>query len=197
MEIVLATKNKGKVRELERMLKLPGLKVLSLDDFPEMPEVVEDGETFRDNAIKKAQAVADFTHMIALADDSGLEVDYLDGAPGVHSARYAGEEKSDAENNKKLLENLIGVPHEKRTARFKCVIAIADPEGNIKISEGTCEGQIGLSQKGNQGFGYDPLFIIPEYNKTLAELDMEIKNNISHRGKALVSAIKEIQEQLK
>lgn len=193
MEIVLATKNLGKVRELEKMLNLPGLKVLSLADYPNMPEVIEDGDTFTENAIKKAKEVAEFTKKVALADDSGLEVDYLNGAPGVHSARYAGVNKSDEENNKKLIRNLEGVPQDKRTGRFKCVIAIATPEGEIKTTEGTCEGLIGYVEKGDQGFGYDPLFIVPEYDKTFAELDIEIKNQISHRGKALMKAITEIK----
>jgi XTP/dITP diphosphohydrolase len=196
MEIVLATKNMGKVKELERILDIPGLKVLSLSDYPDMPEVIEDGETFAENAAKKAAEIAIYTKKLALADDSGLEVDYLDGAPGVHSARFAGVEKNDEANNQKLLLLLEGVPTEKRTCRFKCAIAVAKPEGEVKITEGTCEGIIGITQKGDHGFGYDPLFIVPEYNLTFAELDLEVKNKISHRGKALSKVVDEIKTQL-
>lgn len=185
MKIVLATNNKGKVREFEVLLAGLPLEILTLADFPHLPEVVEDGTTFSENAAKKARETASATGLLALADDSGLEVDYLAGAPGVYSARYAGPQKSDGDNNARLLSDLAQVPAEKRTARFRCVIAIATPEGRVELAEGSCEGRIGFEPKGEGGFGYDPLFLVPEYGATFAELDLDIKNKISHRGKAL------------
>ncbi|MFZ5652716.1 MAG: XTP/dITP diphosphatase [Bacillota bacterium] len=184
MRIVIATQNRGKQRELETMLGPLGLDVSSMADYPHIPDVVEDGETFSENAVKKARAVAGATGEIALADDSGLEVDYLGGAPGVYSARFAGEAKDDQANNQKLLGLLEGVPPEKRRARFKCVVAVALPGGPVYTAEGSCEGVIGTSPQGEGGFGYDPLFIVPDLGKTFAQLDMDIKNSISHRGKA-------------
>ena len=185
MELVLATRNQGKVREMRGVLEAYGVEVLSLDDFPQVGEIEEDGATFVENAVKKAETTARLTSKIALADDSGLEVDYLNGAPGVFSARFAGVAKSDQDNNEKLLALLAGVPREKRTARFQCVIAIAYPRGFLRTFQGTCEGLIGETPKGDLGFGYDPLFYLPEYDKTFAELDLPMKNKISHRGKAL------------
>ncbi|MFZ5648046.1 MAG: XTP/dITP diphosphatase [Bacillota bacterium] len=184
MRIVVATKNKGKLRELETMLGPLGIKVMSMDHYPHIPDVEEDGETFAENAIKKARVVAGATGEIALADDSGLEVDCLGGAPGVYSARFAGEEKDDRANNEKLLRLLDGVPLEKRGARFMCVVAVALPGGRVYTAEGSCEGVIGFRPEGEGGFGYDPLFIVPDLGKTFAQLDMDIKNSISHRGKA-------------
>jgi XTP/dITP diphosphohydrolase len=185
MKLVLATRNPGKVRELSQLLSPLGYEVLSLEHFPGVPEVVEDGATFRDNAVKKATAVARHTGQLALADDSGLEVDYLGGAPGVHSARFAGEGHDDRANNEKLLRLLAGVPPEKRTARFRCVVAVATPEGKVLTTEGTCEGIIAEEPRGEGGFGYDPLFYVPSCGKTFAELEPEVKNRISHRGRAL------------
>ncbi|MDK2889350.1 MAG: XTP/dITP diphosphohydrolase [Thermoanaerobacter sp.] len=185
MKLVLATRNPGKVRELSQLLSPLGYEVLSLEHFPGVPEVVENGATFRDNAVKKATAVARHTGQLALADDSGLEVDYLGGAPGVHSARFAGEGHDDRANNEKLLRLLAGVPPEKRTARFRCVVAVATPEGKVFTTEGTCEGVIAEEPRGEGGFGYDPLFYVPSCGKTFAELDPEVKNRISHRGRAL------------
>lgn len=189
MKVVLATRNQGKVRELEAMLAgIEGIKVLSFQDFPEMPDVVENGQTFEENAVKKAREVAEYTNLVAVADDSGLEVDYLNGAPGVYSARFAGENKNDTENNHKLLRLLHGLPMEQRKARFRCVIAIATPWGDIYTTEGNCEGFIGYEMAGDKGFGYDPLFYLPEYDKTFAQLDLEVKNRISHRARALEKA---------
>ncbi|SHE88028.1 XTP/dITP diphosphohydrolase [Desulfofundulus australicus DSM 11792] len=185
MKLVLATRNPGKVRELSQLLSPLGYEVLSLEHFPGVPEVVEDGATFRDNAVKKATAVARHTGQLALADDSGLEVDYLGGAPGVRSARFAGEGHDDRANNEKLLRLLAGVPPEKRTARFRCVVAVATPEGKVLTTEGTCEGIIAEEPRGEGGFGYDPLFYVPSCGKTFAELEPEVKNRISHRGRAL------------
>ncbi len=188
MKVVLASGNRGKIRELKALLADLEIEVLSLHDFPEIGEIVEDGLTFRDNAVKKASAVTDVTGLVVVADDSGLEVDCLAGVPGVHSARFAGEGKSDLDNNRKLLSLMEGVPEEKRTARFRCVIAISTPCGELYTVEGTCEGRISRAMKGEQGFGYDPLFYLPEYGRTFAELDPAVKNEISHRGRALALA---------
>ncbi len=185
MKLVLATKNEGKVREITKLLAGQDIEVLCLADFPEIDEIVEDGETFRENAVIKATEVCMQTGLITLADDSGLEVDCLDGLPGVYSARFAGEDKDDRANNQKLLELLEGIPEEQRTARFKCVMAVADTEFFVYIAEGTCAGIIAQEQRGDGGFGYDPLFYLPEQGKTFAELDLETKNKISHRARAL------------
>lgn len=194
MKLVLATRNQGKVREMSELLGPQGIEIISLAEFPELGDVEEDGDTFRENAIKKASAVCEQTGLMALADDSGLEVDALDGAPGVHSARFAGEPKDDAANNRKLLDLLSGVPPEQRTARFRCVIAIAVPDGWAYTADGTCEGVIAEEPRGSGGFGYDPLFYLPEYGKTFAELDLETKNKISHRGRALAGALDILSE---
>jgi XTP/dITP diphosphohydrolase len=156
-----------------------------LSDFPEAPEVEEDGESFTENALKKARFYATDLRKLTLADDSGLEVDSLKGRPGVYSARYAGGKASSQENNRKLLRELQGVPISKRGARFKCIVAIRSPEGKEAIAEGSCKGRIGFKEKGKKGFGYDPLFILPKEGKTMAELSLEEKNRVSHRGKAL------------
>ena len=188
MQLVLATRNAGKVRELTALLAPLGFTIRSLADYPQLPEVIEDGATFQENAVKKARAVAEATGCLALADDSGLEVDYLGGAPGVFSARFAGAGHDDRANNEKLLRLLQGVPEEKRTARFRCVVAVAIPDGRVFTAEGVCEGLIATSPRGRGGFGYDPLFYVPGYAKTFAELDPFIKNQISHRGRALTGA---------
>lgn len=185
MRIVVATGNKGKLRELESMLVPMGVEVKPLSDYPGIPEVVEDGETFEENAVKKARAIQEATGEIALADDSGLEVDCLGGAPGVRSARFAGEEKNDRANNEKLLKLLEGVPFSRRKARFRCVVALALPGGKTITTEGICEGVIGTEPVGDKGFGYDPIFIVPDLGLTFSEIDLEVKNCISHRGKAL------------
>lgn len=195
MKIVLATGNRGKVEELKYILKDLDAQVISLNEFPQVGDIIEDGATFEENAIKKAKAVSDATGLVAVADDSGLEVDFLNGAPGVYSARFAGEDKDDEENNNKLLSLLAGQPPEKRSARFKCVIAVSCPKGQLYTAEGTCEGVIAEDKKGEGGFGYDPLFIVPEYNKTFGELEPHIKNIISHRAKAL-EKIKPILEDI-
>lgn len=186
MKIVLATRNKGKAGEIQEILKDLNFEILTLDDFPHIPVLHEDGKTFKENALKKARFIAQHLNMAALADDSGLEVDALDKKPGVLSARYAGENATDEENNKKLVNELSGVPFEKRRASYKCAIAIALPSGREEIVEESCNGFIAIKPKGNGGFGYDPLFFVPEYGrKSMAELPPEIKNRISHRGKAL------------
>ena len=193
MRLVLATHNRGKVNELAVLLSPLRVEVLSLDNFPGVPEVEEDGDTFKANALKKALTVSLHTGEIALADDSGLEVDYLGGVPGVHSARFAGVGRGDLENNEKLLRLMKNVPPEKRTARFRCVVALATPEGRTFTTEGACEGIIGSLPRGSEGFGYDPLFVVPEFGKTFAELDMETKNRISHRGRAFSLATEIIE----
>lgn len=189
MKVVLATRNAGKVREIMDILAPHGFEVSSLRDFPEIGEIIEDGATFKENAMIKATTVAAHTGLIALADDSGLEVDALDGAPGVHSSRFAGEGKDDQANNLKLLEQLSDIPAEQRAARFKCVIAIAEIDGWVHLAEGSCEGIIINEPRGEGGFGYDPLFYVPEYDKTFAELDPAVKNKISHRARALEGAV--------
>ncbi|HZW83907.1 MAG TPA: XTP/dITP diphosphatase [Candidatus Deferrimicrobium sp.] len=189
MDILLATNNQGKVRELVKLLGDLPFNVLSLQDFPEIGEIEEDGETFADNALIKARTAAGISRLLTLADDSGLEVDALEGRPGVHSARFAGEPKDDSENNAKLLELLRDVPAEQRTARFKSVIAVVAPSGEEYLTEGACEGVIGFTPKGTEGFGYDPLFFVTEFDKSFSELTLEEKNSISHRGKALRAAL--------
>jgi XTP/dITP diphosphohydrolase len=194
LEIVAATRNEGKLKEFRELLAGLPIRLLTVADFPGIPEVAENGNTFAENARLKAEAMAAETGLIAVADDSGLEVDALQGAPGVRSARFAGEPGDDRKNNEKLLELLRGVPPERRTARFRCLIAIAVPGEETYFSDGTCEGYIGLAPRGTNGFGYDPLFLVPEFDRTFAELDPEEKNRISHRGRALKQAQKILRE---
>ncbi|MGE5373280.1 MAG: RdgB/HAM1 family non-canonical purine NTP pyrophosphatase [Solirubrobacterales bacterium] len=169
------------------ILGLAADSIATLDEYPEMPDVEEDGDTFLANAIKKAEAAAAYTGEIAMADDSGLEVDALNGQPGVYSARFAGEPSDDAKNNAKLLALLTNVPAEKRTGRFRCVIAVAEPDGRVETADGTCEGRIAFVEAGNGGFGYDPLFIPDGFERSFGELTPETKHRISHRGKALAA----------
>ncbi|MCR2044630.1 XTP/dITP diphosphatase [Anaerosalibacter massiliensis] len=185
-KIILSTGNINKVEEIEDILKgLPfsiySKKEIGLGDL----EVEEDGETLEENAIKKALAISEKVNGIVIADDTGLFVDALDGAPGVYSARYAGEEASYEDNNKKLLEELKGVALAERDAKFKTIIAIVTEDKQVKTVSGECKGKIGFELKGKEGFGYDPLFIVEGYEKTFAQLGEEIKNKISHRAKAL------------
>lgn len=187
--IILATRNQGKIAELSAMLDGFGLDVKGLSEFPEIGEIEEDGATFHENSLKKARVVAEKTGLVAVADDSGLEVDALDGAPGVYSARYAGEAADDAANNQKLLAELTDVPEDRRTARFKCVMTAYAPNGETLTAGGTWEGRIALAPQGEQGFGYDPLFFDPQAQKTAAQMDRETKNSRSHRGKALQDLI--------
>ena len=190
--LVFATRNPGKLAELRQLL--PGIDVLSVDEAAHqlgirIAEVIEDADTFEGNAIKKAREVSAITKFPALADDSGLEVDALDGAPGVFSARYAGEHAGDAANNAKLLAALAGVPAENRTARFRCVLALADVDGNlgeeVVTAHGVAEGVILDSPRGTGGFGYDPLFLFPELDQTFAELGIGTKGDLSHRARAM------------
>jgi len=184
-QLLVASGNKGKLREFAELLKGVVDTVLSPADFPGLPEVEEDGATFEANAIKKARSAALFTGIPVLADDSGLSVDYLSGRPGVYSARFAGEGASDADNNALLLRELAGVPAEKRTAAFHCVIALCQPDGSCQSFDGSLPGVILDAPRGTGGFGYDPLFLVPEYDQTFSELPLEIKNTISHRGRAM------------
>lgn len=183
--LVLASKNRHKLVELSEMLRGVSVAVRPATEYPGFPDVVEDGATFAANAVKKALAGARFTKEWALADDSGLEVDALGGQPGVFSARFAGEPSSDSRNNAKLLAAMNGVAPRDRSARFRSVIALVSPDGNVECVEGTCEGIIGYRLSGEGGFGYDPLFIVPSLGKTFAELTPDEKNRISHRGRAM------------
>ena len=185
MELIVATRNRGKIREIREALRELGLRIYSLSDFTDVPEIEEDGKSFTENALKKARFYSKVFGKLTLADDSGLEVDSLKGLPGIYSARYAGKEASTRGNNQKLLNEMEGISLSKRGARFKCVIAMVSPDGREAIAEGSCKGRIGFKEKGRRGFGYDPLFILPKYGKTMAELSLEEKNKISHRGKAL------------
>jgi XTP/dITP diphosphohydrolase len=184
-ELVVATGNKGKLREFGELLKGVVETILSPADFPGFPEVEEDGDTFEANAIKKAMSAAVFTGKPVLADDSGISVDYLGGRPGVYSARYAGEGAADADNNALLLQELAGVPAGQRGAAFHCVIALCHPDGSCQTFDGSLPGVILEEPRGAGGFGYDPLFLVPEYGQTFSELPLDIKNAISHRGRAM------------
>jgi len=194
MKLVLATNNKHKIREISALLDGLDIQILTKDDFADFPDVDETGTTLEANAELKARAIYEFTRLPSLADDSGLEVDHLNGAPGVYSARYAGEGCTFEDNNRKLLGELDGVPAEKRSARFRCVIAIAFDGSNVRLAEGRVDGRITTANQGKDGFGYDPVFEVPELGKTFAELSAEHKNRISHRGLALEVAKKLLAE---
>ncbi len=193
--VVVATRNAGKLKEIRAILGSE-LDLKSLFDFEDVPDVDEDGDTFEANASKKALTASRATGCVALADDSGLQVDALSGEPGVHSARFAGDHASDAENNAKLLTLMEGLPKEKRTARFRCVVAVSTPEGTVRTAAGECEGRILEAPKGKGGFGYDPLFWMPDLGKTLAEVPLEKKNQISHRSRAVRAARPLVEEAL-
>lgn len=195
LTLVIATRNPGKTKEIQDLLKGFPIDIKNLDDFGPIPEVVEDGETFDDNAYKKSSFTARVLGLPALSDDSGLCVDALDGAPGVYSARYAGENATDAENCAKLLAELKG--RENRNASFKCVISIAVPTGAALTYEGSCDGIILESPRGENGFGYDPVFFFPSHNKTFAEISREEKSYVSHRGKALRELRNEFDKAIK
>lgn len=188
MELVLATGNRDKQQEMKAFLQDLGLTIRTLDEFPAAPVVIEDGETCQANAGKKAREISRFTGALALADDTGLEVDALGGRPGVFAARYAGAHATYADNCRKLLDELTGVPVDQRGARFLTVVAIADPASSVEFVEGVLQGRIADHCFGSHGFGYDPVFVVPELGKTLAELTLDQKNRISHRGQALAKA---------
>ena len=187
-ELVLATRNRHKVIELVALLGDLGITIRTLDEFSDATDVVEDGDTCEANAVKKARAIAEFTGLPAVADDTGLEVDALGGRPGVYAARYAGEDATYEDNCRKLLRELTGVPRDRRTARFLTVAAIALPSDGIRVAQGTLDGVIAEEASGTLGFGYDPLFLIPELGKTLAQLSADEKNTVSHRAKAFTQA---------
>ena len=192
--LVLATRNAGKVKEFQEILKEFPVEIKNLNDFGPIPEVEEDGETFDDNAYKKALFTAKALGLPAIADDSGLVVEALDGAPGVKSARYAGENASDQDNINKLLKELEGQSN--RQAAFECVLSIAVPSGPALTYEGRCEGEITLQPQGHKGFGYDPVFYCPTYGKTFAEISGAEKNRVSHRGRALAEFVSEFDKVL-
>lgn len=183
-ELVLATRNRHKGEELAALLGDLGIRIRTLDEFPEAPEVIEDGATCEANAVKKARAIAETIGLPAVADDTGLEVDALGGRPGIFAARYAGEGATYEDNCRKLLRELSGVPRERRTARFITVAAMAFPGDGVQVARGVLEGLIAEAATGSHGFGYDPVFLVPELGKTLAQLSPEEKNRMSHRAKA-------------
>lgn len=194
--IIFATKNEDKLREIRMILSDLGVPLVSMKEAGVSAEIEENGKSFEENAVIKAKAVMELTGETVLADDSGLQIDYLDGAPGIYSARFMGEDTSYDVKNTALLEKLEGVPDEKRTARFVCAIACALPDGRILTCRETMEGRIGYEIKGENGFGYDPIFFLPEYGCTSAEIPPEKKNELSHRGKALRSMREKLKEVL-
>ncbi|HHY23216.1 MAG TPA: XTP/dITP diphosphatase [Clostridiaceae bacterium] len=191
--IIVATKNKGKYHEIKEILTDMPFNVLSMEDMNLDIDIVENGNTFEENSLIKAREVCKLTGDIVIADDSGLEIDYLNGRPGIHSSRFGGENTTDEERNRKLLTILEKVPFEKRKARFVCVIAVVYPEGNYFTVKGTCDGYIDFEPKGKNGFGYDPIFYVPEYDMTTAQMEPKEKHKISHRGKALKLMIEELK----
>lgn len=193
--IIAATQNKNKIREIETITSQFGMSIISRDEagIPKV-EIVEDGETFEENSFKKAFEIMKLCHKITIADDSGLEVDCLDGAPGIYSARFAGEDGNDEANNRRLVELIRDIPYEKRTGRFVSVITMVYPDGESITARGEVEGHILLEKRGSNGFGYDPLFVPLGYDRTFGELDSEIKNRISHRANALMTLKKKLQE---
>jgi XTP/dITP diphosphohydrolase len=196
IELVVATRNKKKLSEIKDILKGIKIKLLSLDSFKDAPRVVENGKTFQENAVKKAVKLARFTGKPCLGEDSGLCVDALDGAPGIYSARFSGRDKSDLKNNLKLLRLLKDLPLSKRNAHYVCAVALADKNGLLGVVEGKCSGLIAPEPKGSAGFGYDPLFHIPKYKKTFAQLGEKIKHKMSHRYHALKKARSVIEKRI-
>lgn len=192
--LVVATGNPGKFNEIAALLQGLEVLLLPLDRVGPIEVPPEGGESFQENACRKARAVARAARQFALADDSGLEVDALGGQPGVLSARFGSPQATDADRNALLLELLRGIPPEKRTARFRCVVAIAEPQGRVRVAEGICEGRIAAAARGSLGFGYDPIFEIPSLGKTFAELSPEVKNRVSHRARAIAGAREILRE---
>lgn len=184
-KLIFATSNEGKMREIREIMRDSGYEVLSLKEAGITADIEENGTTFEENAVIKARTIAELTNEMAMADDSGLEVDYLDKAPGIYSARFLGEDTSYDVKNSYILEQLRNVPGQERSARFVCAIACVFPDGRQLVTRATIEGYIGSEMRGEHGFGYDPIFVVPEFGKTTAELTMEEKNQISHRAKAL------------
>lgn len=184
MEIVVATANRNKLEEIRTLLGGINVSLFSLHDLPNPPSLPEEGKTYLENAAHKATTVFHLTGKGAIGEDSGLEVDALDGGPGLLSRRFGGGHLTDSQRNSLLLEHLKDVPAPNRTARFRCVVALVDPAGRLRSFEGTCEGLIATSPRGSEGFGYDPIFLVPGYGKTMAELGLKVKNHISHRARA-------------
>ncbi len=195
-KIIFATGNQGKMHEIRQILGDMDLEVVSMKEAGIDIDIVEDGTTFEENAIIKAKAVAAYTDAIVLADDSGLEIEYLNNEPGIYSARYMGADTPYSVKNQNFIDRLKGVPDEKRTARFVCVIAAAMPDGEIFTTKGVIEGRIAQEEKGENGFGFDPIFYVPEYGCTTAQLSEEQKNAISHRGKALEAMKEELRKRI-
>lgn len=195
-KIIFATGNEGKLKEIKVILDMAGVEILSMKEAGIHADIEENGSTFEENAIIKAKAIGELTGEIVLADDSGLEIDYLNKEPGVYSARYAGEDTPYSIKNQMLLDRLEGVEMEQRTARFVCVIAAALPDGRVITTRGTIEGYIGYAPAGENGFGYDPIFYVPEYKCSTAQLTMAQKNELSHRGKALRAMKEELKAYL-
>jgi XTP/dITP diphosphohydrolase len=191
LEIIIATKNLSKVKEIKDIIDNSNIKILTKKDFLQLPKIDEDGKTFQENALKKAGKISEYTGKVCLADDSGLEIDYLEGKPGIYSSRWGN---NDEERINKVLNLLENVPENKRNAKFVCVLVLAFPDGRKYMVKEECPGKISFIPRGKYGFGYDPIFLIPEYNQTFAELGDKIKNQISHRGKALRRMIKIINE---
>lgn len=194
VRLIAATKNKGKLEEIAQLLEQFPCDVVSMAEAGIEVNIEENGSTFEENALIKAKSVWKVIGETVIADDSGLEVDYLNGAPGIYSARYAGEGATDADRNSKLLDALEGVPSDKRTARFVCALAVVFPDGSDLMVRGTCEGYIAFEPAGSNGFGYDPLFYVPEYGMTIAQMNADIKNSISHRGNALRKMAAELEQ---
>jgi len=194
MELLVATRNHGKLKEIRALLAPLSITVRGLTDFPDLPEVVEDGDSFAENAEKKAATIARLTGRLTLADDSGLEVAALGGAPGIHSARYAGADADDAANNRKLLAALAALPPTQRAAAFVCVMALCVPDGSCRTFAGRLAGEIISEARGTEGFGYDPLFVVAGHDRTLAEIPLDEKNRISHRAQALAQVVTVLQE---
>jgi len=194
MKIVFATKNEGKVKEIREMLEGMNIELISLNHYNHVPEIREDGKNFLENAFKKAKIISEFTGETVLADDSGLQVDILKGEPGIYSARYAGDEATDEENNNKLLAKLKDVPPQKRSASFFCLLVLYKKDGSYDSFEGRWDGQIIDERRGSNGFGYDPIFFVPELKLTAAELPPAIKNKISHRGQAFAKLKKVLEK---
>ena len=195
-KIIFATGNEGKMKEIRMILADMDVEVQSMKEAGICADIQEDGTTFEENACIKAKTIAKYTDAIVLADDSGLEIDYLNGEPGIYSARYMGEDTSYRIKNQNLIDRLAGVPDEKRTARFVCAIAAVFPDGTCITTKGVMEGRIGYKESGGNGFGYDPIFILPEYGCTRADLDPDTKNKESHRGKALRAMKEELKKKL-
>lgn len=194
--IIFATGNEGKIREVRAILADLGPEIISMKEAGIRADITEDGKSYEENALIKAREVAKYTNAIVMADDSGLEIDYLKGEPGIYSARYMGEDTPYSVKNRNLIDRLEGVPDEKRTARFVCAIAAVLPDGKELTARGTIEGRIGYEEAGENGFGYDPIFYVPEFGKTTAQLTPEEKNTVSHRGRALELMKAQLAKQL-